>query len=183
MGILYKLSDQQIIDCSESYGNSGCDYGNTGNVFNYIKANGVARGIEYPYQQTQNPTCSYDSWMEFSAVTVLDWRYVPIFSDQFLEDLLYSVGPLSVGVNASLFSFLNYQSGIYSDPACQGGVNHAMLLVGFGSDERYGKYWILRNSYGKTYGDKGYIRMTREIPNFCGLWEYVTFPIIDANLN
>lgn len=92
---------------------------------------------------------------------------------------MYSVGPLSVGVNASLFSFQNYESGVYNDPLCTGEVNHAALLVGFGKDKQYGKYWLLKNSYGKSYGENGYIRMTREIPNFCSIGNFVVFPTID----
>jgi cathepsin L len=52
-------------------------------------------------------------------------------------------------------------------------------LVGYGTDDKWGDYWILKNSYGKNFGENGFIKISREIPNFCGLWEYVTFPLLD----
>lgn len=85
---------------------------------------------------------------------------------------------MTVGVDGSLFSFLSYSSGVYNDPDCSNDLNHAMLLVGFGTDNVTGlDYWLLRNSYGESWGENGYIRMTREIPNYCGLWNYVIFPL------
>lgn len=174
---MLKLSDQQVIDCSGDYNNRGCDRGNTENVFKYIRDNGIAPGYQYPFKGMELDVCNYNPSM--LNATCVDYRRIPIFSNAFLRDLLYSVGPLAVGVDASLFSFLNYKSGIYNDPECSDVINHAMLLVGFGTDDRYGDYWILKNSYGKTFGEKGFMRMSRTIPNFCGLWTYVTFPIIN----
>ena len=92
---------------------------------------------------------------------------------------MYSVGPVVVGINASVFSFQSYKSGVYNDAQCVGDVNHAVLLVGFGEDERYGKYWKIKNSYGKNYGESGYIRMSRDIPNMCGIWSFVVFPVLN----
>lgn len=139
--------------------------------------NGIALGVSYPFKAKQLDSCNYDENQK--KVSVVDYRYVPIKSNEFLRDLLYTVGPLVVGVNASLFTFQNYKSGVFSDTECIGGVNHAVLLTGFGYDERYGDYWVLKNSYGKSWGENGYIRMTRNIANFCGLWELVVFPIVD----
>lgn len=95
----------------------------------------------------------------------------------FFQQLIVAIGPLAVSVNASLPTFQNYKSGVYNDPKCIGDTNHAMLLTGFGTDPRDGDYWILRNSYGKGYGENGYIRMTRKISNMCGIFSYVMFPI------
>lgn len=96
---------------------------------------------------------------------------------QLPQQSLVAIGPLAVSVNATLPTFQNYKSGVYNDPQCVGDTNHAMLLTGFGTDPRDGDYWILRNSYGKGYGENGYIRMTRNISNMCGIFSYVMFPI------
>lgn len=176
---LQKLSDQQIVDCSKDpkYGNNGCSRGSFEGTYKYIKDNGIALGRNYPYIASESPTCQYNPSMKAADIT--DFRRIRVKSDDFLRDLVYSIGPLAVGVNSSLFTFLNYKEGVYSDPDCSGNINHAMLLVGFGYDIRYGEYWILKNSFGKSWGELGYIKMSREIPNFCGIWNYVTFPFID----
>jgi C1A family cysteine protease len=95
------------------------------------------------------------------------------------QNLVYNAGPVAVGVYSSLFSFINYQRGIYNDPLCTGGVNHAMLLVGFGTDPIDGDFWILKNSYGASWGEGGFIRMTRSIKNFCNIWDYAVLPIFE----
>lgn len=124
---LVKLSDQQLIDCSKGskYGNGGCSMGNTENAYKYIKENGIAAGINYPFKAREDVNCKYEP--EMKAATVRDYRRVPIHSNDFLRDLLYAIGPLAVGVDASLFSFQNYKTGIYDDRACTGAINHAML--------------------------------------------------------
>lgn len=94
------------------------------------------------------------------------------------QDLVYTIGPIAIAVNGSLFSFLNYKSGIYNDPQCVGDVNHAMLLVGFGRDPIHGDYWIVKNSYGATWGEKGYIRISRKTENVCSIRNYVVLPIL-----
>jgi cathepsin L len=171
-----KLSDQQLIDCSDSYGNDGCNMGNPIYAYNYIKENGIAAGSSYPFKARELDSCNYNE--SEKKVSLIDYRYVPIRDNDFLRDLLYTVGPLVVGINASLFTFQSYKSGIYNDPNCVGGVNHALLLTGFGHDERYGDYWVLKNSYGKSWGENGYVRMSRA-PNMCGIWELVVFPIVE----
>lgn len=175
---LIKLSDQQLVDCSDSYGNAGCQYGSPINAYKYIKDNGIAAGVTYPFRAKELDTCYYNEESQ-KKISLIDYRYVPIRSNGFLRDLLFTVGPLVVGVNSSSFTFQNYKSGIYNDPACVGGVDHAVLLTGFGNDERYGDYWVIKNSYGKNWGESGFMRMTREINNFCGIWELVVFPIVD----
>jgi cathepsin L len=173
--VLERLSTQQLVDCTFSYGNAGCQYGNPSNVYKYIKDNGIAEGSSYLFKGQELGICNYT--IDQKAHSVRDYRYLVIKSNELLRNLLYAVGPLVVGVNSRLFSFQNYKTGIYDDPQCTGGVDHAMLLTGFGTDLRDGDYWIVKNSWGKNWGENGYIRMTREVDNFCGLWEMVMFPV------
>lgn len=96
---------------------------------------------------------------------------------------MFSYGPVTVGIDASPFSFQSYSSGVYNDPECSGDINHAMLLVGFGTDDATGMdYWLLKNSYGSSWGEAGYIKMTRDVPNFCKLWDFVNFPLFSWQL-
>lgn len=79
---LTKLSDQQIIDCSGSYGNNGCSTGNSGNVYDYIRDIGITGGGNYTFKAKEGQ-CKYNSSMENATCT--NYRWVPITSNDFLR--------------------------------------------------------------------------------------------------
>jgi cathepsin L len=86
------------------------------------------------------------------------YSWAPVRDEKILKNVLFSVGPLAIGVDASLFTFQSYKSGIYDDENCGNTMeklNHAMLLVGYGVDDNWGDYWLLKNSYGKSWGEFG----------------------------
>lgn len=71
--------------------------------------------------------------------------------------------------------------GVYSDPECtnnEDDLKHAMVLVGYGEDPQDGAYWILRNSWGKDWGENGYIRVRRR-GNLCGVSTFAVYPVLD----
>lgn len=81
-------------------------------------------------------------------------------------------GPASISLHASADSFRNYKSGIYEDYACPTEVNHAVQTVGWGTDAGSGKnYFIVRNSWGPSWGDQGYIKIAEATTDLgiCGM--------------
>ena len=89
------------------------------------------------------------------------------------------VGPICTGIDASLKSFRQYKSGIYDDPDTTTRVDHAVLVVGYGSEN--GKdYWIIRNSWGERWGERGYCRILRNGKNFAGIASMASHPKIDS---
>lgn len=87
------------------------------------------------------------------------------------------LGPLTVGIDASSFQLTHYASGVFDPDSCGTQLNHAVLIVGHGYDERTGKpYWRVKNSWGDRWGEAGYIRIARG-RNCCGIANLVAFPV------
>lgn len=86
----------------------------------------------------------------------------------------------SVAVDASSVGFQYYTSGIYYDFDCNtSNLNHAMLVVGYGTDSNTGMdYWILKNSWGEYWGSRGYMKLARNQGNMCGVATAATYPML-----
>lgn len=83
-------------------------------------------------------------------------------NDQALLNAVATVGPVSVGIDASPDTFMFYRGGIYSDPRCdRNRLNHAVLVVGYGKDNWSGQdYWIVKNSWNDLWGENGYCNIS-----------------------
>lgn len=87
---------------------------------------------------------------------------------------------MAVAINAGIDSMFDYDTGVYDDKVCDDKVNHGVLLVGYGTDNSTKPskdYWIIKNSWGSSWGEDGYLRLERGT-NRCGITKYVTYPII-----
>ncbi|KAK7099382.1 procathepsin L-like [Littorina saxatilis] len=83
--------------------------------------------------------------------------------------------PLVVYIDASESSFQFYQAGVYEDSRCGHTLDHALQLVGYGQDAQGKPYWILKNSWGASWGNKGYIWLRRGV-NMCGVADNAFYP-------
>ena len=104
-----------------------------------------------------------------------------VLSKQLLKEVA-KVGPVSVGIDASRPSFHLYKEGIYYEKPCSSTkLDHGVLVVGYGEDKdenkENGEYWIVKNSWGPTWGMKGYINMSRNKDNNCGIATDPSYPI------
>mmetsp|Transcript_59715 Transcript_59715/g.176956 ORF Transcript_59715/g.176956 Transcript_59715/m.176956 type:complete len:118 (-) Transcript_59715:196-549(-) len=96
-----------------------------------------------------------------------------------------SIQPTSVAIEADGRGFQFYKSGIYDDPGCGVKIDHGVLAVGYGKDNGTG-YWVIKNSWGATWGDKGFIKMSVDNPNNgdkgqCGILQAASRPILKDN--
>jgi C1A family cysteine protease len=102
--------------------------------------------------------------------------YLGIFPNETLIKLIVTnVGPVAVALHVSE-KFMHYQSGIYNEPNCSKTINHAVLIVGYGT-EKGQDYWIVKNSWGMAWGEAGYFRIVRG-DNHCGIALYATYPLV-----
>uniref|UniRef100_A0A7S3G7G8 Uncharacterized protein n=1 Tax=Palpitomonas bilix TaxID=652834 RepID=A0A7S3G7G8_9EUKA len=163
-GDLVSFSEQQLVDCSGSYGNNGCNGGLMDNAFQYVEKYGLEKESDYPYT-AQDGSCQYD------ASKVVAGSKVSSYTDaaqnaQSVMDLLQK-GPVSVAIEADQFAFQFYSSGVLTG-ACGTNLDHGVLVVGAGSDNGQ-DFWILKNSWSASWGEAGYIRIARGDSDECGV--------------
>ena len=87
--------------------------------------------------------------------------------------------PIAASLNASQQSFMMYSSGVYDDANCDPNVlNHAITVVGYGTEDG-GDYWIVKNSWGTSWGDAGYIRVAISSgAGICGIQSAAVWPVL-----
>lgn len=178
-GKLIRLSEQNLVDCSKE--NKGCSGGLMSKAFDYvIKNGGIATEKSYPYIGKES-TCKFKQ--DNVGATANGCKDIQEGSERDLQIAVATEGPISVGINTRRRSFKLYKSGIYDDVKCSPtDLSHAVLVVGYGKDSN-SEYWIVKNSWGKSWGEKGYIRMSRNKDNQCGIASSATFPTTNYNLS
>ncbi|XP_071954773.1 procathepsin L-like [Antedon mediterranea] len=170
---LVSLSEQQLVDCSLDYGNMGCDGGLTDFAFLYIMDNGIESEESYPYLG-KDGICKNDTSQVAANITY----YTYIYGEKFLKRAVAIVGPISVAMDASQVSFMFYDQGVYSDPSCSSiYLDHAVLVVGYGYDIWGGPYWLVKNSWGTSWGMEGYFMISRK-HNMCGIASEAIYPLV-----
>jgi len=176
-GKLVSLSEQQLVDCSRKFGNYGCNGGLMDNAFRYIKANGgIDTEESYPYV-ARNEKCHFNK--STIGATVTGFVDIESGSEDALLAASATIGPISVAIDASHFSFQFYHHGVYDEPHCSSrNLDHGVLLVGYGVSDDGKKYWLVKNSWGTSWGDKGYIMMSRDKHNQCGIATASSYPLV-----
>ncbi|XP_036449135.1 cathepsin L1-like [Colossoma macropomum] len=173
---LVRLSEQQLVDCSGRYGNRGCQGGWPHWAFKYIMYSGGLETVyTYPYRAKEG-YCKFKKWRAWAKCS--GYRRV-CHTERALRNAVATVGPISVAIDVSRHSFQFYKSGVYDDPYCSSTkVNHAVLLVGYGTTRRGKGYWLVKNSWGTWWGNRGYIKMSRNKRNQCGIATYAYYPVV-----
>ncbi|KAG6478624.1 cysteine proteinase 1-like [Zingiber officinale] len=175
-GKLESLSEQQLVDCDhecDSSESGACDQGCNGGLmttaFEYLlKSGGLEREEDYPYTGTDRGTCQFDK--SKIAASVSNFSTVSIDEDQIAANLVKH-GPLAVGINAVFMQ--TYVHGVSCPYICGKHLNHGVLLVGYGTGYAPSRlkekpYWIIKNSWGENWGEKGYYNICRG-RNLCGV--------------
>jgi cathepsin L len=176
-GKLVSLSEQNLVDCSGKQGNQGCQGGLMDQAFTYIKVNnGIDTEDSYPYQ-ARNGQCRFNA----SNVGATDTGFTDIKSgdESDLTNAIATVGPISVAIDASKLSFQFYKKGVYYAARCSStNLDHGVLAVGYGATSDGTKYYIVKNSWKASWGDQGYILMSRDRNNNCGIATSASYPLV-----
>merc|ERR1711973_330055 len=164
-GKLVSLSEQNLMDCSRA--NYGCNGGFPYEALRYVINNGgVDTEESYPYEMRQG-YCRYNE--NNIGAKINQAKKIVQGSEEDLQNALGSIGPISVAIDASHYSFQLYHSGVYHEPYCSPyRLDHGVLAVGYGSDNGQ-DYYIVKNSWGPNWGLGGYIKMSRNRNNQCGI--------------
>lgn len=175
-GRLISLSEQQLVDCSTAYGNAGCNGGLMNNGYRYIRDNGgLDTERSYPYEGVQR-RCRFKS--AYVGAKVTGYASVASGSEYSLASALATVGPVPVAIDAAHRSLMFYSGGVYYEPACSPwNLDHAVMAVGYGTLGNQ-NYWIIKNSWGTTWGLGGYFLLAKDRHNHCGAATMASYPLV-----
>jgi len=172
---LVSLSEQNLVDCSTKEGNQGCQGGWMDSAFKYVISNhGVDTEESYRYTATGPNACKFSA--ANIGATIASYTDIPRGNEAALQAAV-AQRPVSVAIDASHSSFQLYKSGVYYEPACSStNLDHGVLAIGYGTDGT-AAYWIVKNSWGTGWGMQGYINMSRNRNNNCGIATVASYPV------
>merc|ERR1719171_2283681 len=169
-GKLISLSEEDLVQCN-SVTDHGCQGGLMDNAFNWVQKHGICSEESYPYTSGGGTTGTCKKTCK-PIVTITGHTDVPSKDEKSLKAAV-SKQPVSVAIEADKSAFQLYKGGVLDNPACGKQLDHGVLVVGYGTDGK--DYWKVKNSWGATWGEKGYIRMARN-KNQCGIAQQPSYP-------
>lgn len=168
------LSEQELVDCTALYGNAGCNGGNMQYGFKYVKSKGISSEAAYPYAGVDE-SCRRNA---SNIVFKIKGFQTVSKDDDSLRRAIATVGPISIAMQATENLQL-YKGGVLGDPSCSnwvGAINHGVLAVGYGQENDQ-HYWIVKNSWGASWGEEGFFRIQRH-PTTCCITCDASFPTV-----
>ncbi len=176
-GQLVDLSEQQLVDCATgvSYGSHGCSGGQMEGAFKYIEEHGQCALSAYTYTAKDGTCKTCSSVAHISSCSDV----AP--NDQLSLKSAVAKQPVSIAIEADTRYFQFYSGGVLTSSSCGTNLDHGVLIVGYG-EESGQKYWLVKNSWGASWGDKGYVKIARtESTNdagICGIAMDPSFPTV-----
>jgi len=172
-GELADLSEQQVLDCTpnpnQCGGTGGCQGGTVEIAFTQImKTGGLSSEWVYPYVSYFGTNFPCRSNQTVPIVDLSSYVDLPPNQLQPLLNAIATLGPMAISVDASTWS--RYESGVFDGcNQTQPDIDHSVQLVGYGTDSKFGDYWLVRNSWSPSWGEEGYIRLRRTATPRCGI--------------
>jgi len=172
---LMNLAEQELVDCSSSYGNMGCNGGLMDYAFQYIKdKTGIAAEKDYKYTATDG-SCKATGKTRNAPIT--GFADVTVNSAAALKAAI-AKQPVAVAIEADTFTFQSYTKGVINDSSCGTNLDHGVVAVGY-NDAANPPYYIVRNSWGAGWGDKGYVKIgIKDGAGICGIQMAASYPTV-----
>ena len=175
-GKLYRLAVQENLDCGPR---NPCERGSSYN-YNFIlliHIGAIPTESSYKYHPKRGECILEDIPDKKRVVTISKYWFVDRPTDDYMMAVVSKVGPIGLAINAGVLRL--YNSGIIDSELkfCSETVNHAVLLVGYGETEGGVKFWKIKNTWGKKWGEEGYFRLVRG-KNACGINSEMSGPYI-----
>jgi len=176
-GELVDLSEQELVDCATgiSYGSHGCNGGQMEGAFKYVIEHGQCELSAYSYT-AKDGTCK-----KCTAVA-----HITSCSDVKPNDQISLKGavaqqPVAIAIEADTRYFQSYSGGVLTSSSCGTNLDHGVLIVGYGTENGQ-DYWLVKNSWGTSWGEKGYVKIARSSstndPGVCGIAMDPSFPSV-----
>lgn len=173
---LLVLSEEQVISCAHGWYTNGCNGGLMQGVFLWAEETGglcLQDDVPYLARPESCPKCE-------KKVQLTGFRNVPRYNELALKAAVAQNGPISIAIEADQTAFQFYKNGVLTGN-CGDNLDHGVLLVGYGKDADSGHdYWLVKNSWGENWGEKGYIRIGMASPHIsgnCGILGMPSYPI------
>ncbi|KAI3684454.1 hypothetical protein L6452_33678 [Arctium lappa] len=181
---LVSLSEQELVDCDTGK-NEGCDGGLMDLAFDFIKKNGgLTTEDNYPYTAAAGNCKIVKEGVPTPTVSIDGHEDVPVNDEDALMKAVANQ-PISVAIDAGGSDFQFYSKGVFTGK-CGTELNHGVAVVGYDTSDDGTKYWIVKNSWGADWGENGYIRMQRGVPEktgLCGIAMEASYPIKNSDTN
>ncbi|XP_065203493.1 procathepsin L-like [Planococcus citri] len=166
-GHLMNISAQVFVDCLEQL---DCCGGYVHQALDYSIKNGIVTEKSYPFKEMKNMCRPNNTVPKYGEAAIKKYAKVTQ-NETLLKEIVFTHGPVSCYINATALK--DYESGIYDDVKCGQNppeMNHALLIVGYGTDIKTERdYWLVKNSWGSRWGEKGYVKIARNLNNLCGI--------------
>ena len=175
-GQLISLSEQELVDCAGlKYGSMGCNGGQMDGAFKYAVDHGMCTESSYPYT-AKDGSCHSCS----AVVSVSGCADVKANNQVALKEAVANA-PVSIAIEADTKYFQSYTSGVLTSSSCGTNLDHGVLIVGYGTENGI-KYWLVKNSWGTSWGEQGYVKIARSDstndPGICGIGMQPSYPVV-----
>jgi len=178
-GNLVSLSEQQLVDC-DTDGDSGCHGGMMDNAFTFLESHDSCTEESYPYEAKDSTCRASTCTIGVPKGAITGFKDVAEDDDQALMEAV-AKQPIAVAIEADQMAFQLYNSGILTKE-CGAKLDHGVLLVGYGTEDGV-DYWKVKNSWGASWGEQGYVRIERNASKKhgeCGINSSPSYPVVKA---
>lgn len=176
-GTLKSFSEQELVSCDTGGGDAGCNGGWMDDAFTFVQKNGgITTEDAYPYTSGttgKSGSCVTTGYTNDPKVAPVGYTDVQTKSVSALESAV-AKQPVSIAIQANQLAFQHYSSGVLTG-TCGQNLDHGVLAAGYGTENGM-DYWLVKNSWGPTWGEQGYIKILKSSADLCGVLDAPSYP-------